>query len=103
MLEYLNVRPRLSYQAVLRNPNPKMPGADLVGKTLLGNPTNVPSEELTRNTRMAPGPTREPLRARDHQRHPQSVKRTALFPMAIAATPLHPGDHLPDAARSGGD
>ena len=46
MLEYLNVRPRLSYQAVLRNPNMKMPGADLIGKTLLGDPTNVPSEDL---------------------------------------------------------
>ena len=28
MLEYLNVRPRLSYQARLRNPNMAMPGAD---------------------------------------------------------------------------
>lgn len=33
MLEYLNVKPRLSYQARLRNPNPKMPGADKVGMT----------------------------------------------------------------------
>ena len=46
MLEYLNVRPRLSYQAALRNPNPKMPGADLVGKTLLGDPENVPPADL---------------------------------------------------------
>ncbi len=43
MLEYLNVRPRLSYQAALRNPNPKMPGADRVGMTLLGNSANDPS------------------------------------------------------------
>jgi MoCo/4Fe-4S cofactor protein with predicted Tat translocation signal len=42
MLEYLNVRPRLSYQARLRNPNDKMPGADTVGMSLLGNPANVP-------------------------------------------------------------
>jgi molybdopterin-containing oxidoreductase family iron-sulfur binding subunit len=42
MLEYLNVRPRLSYQARLRNPNPRMPGASAVGMTLLGNPANVP-------------------------------------------------------------
>ncbi len=46
MLEYLNVRPRLSYQAVLRNPNPAMPGAALVGNTLLGNPDNVPPDDL---------------------------------------------------------
>ena len=44
MLEYLNVRPRLSYQARLRNPNPKMPGADKVGMSLLGNPHNDPSK-----------------------------------------------------------
>ncbi len=42
MLEYLNVRPRLSYQARLRNPNPAMPGAAAVGNTLLGAPANVP-------------------------------------------------------------
>ena len=46
MLEYLNVRPRLSYQAALRNPNPHMPGAALVGETLLGNPKNVPPADL---------------------------------------------------------
>ena len=44
MLEYLNVRPRLSYQARLRNPNEKMPGAGLVGNTLLGNPANDPAK-----------------------------------------------------------
>ena len=44
MLEYLNVRPRLSYQARLRNPNMAMPGADKVGKTLLGNPENDPAQ-----------------------------------------------------------
>jgi MoCo/4Fe-4S cofactor protein with predicted Tat translocation signal len=45
MLEYLNVRPRLSYQARLRNPNPAMPGAGDIGRTLLGNPANVPHHE----------------------------------------------------------
>ncbi len=40
MLEYLNVRPRLSYQARLRNPNMRMPGATTVGMTLLGDPTS---------------------------------------------------------------
>ena len=45
MLEYLNVRPRLSYQAMLRNPNMAMPGAGLIGNTLLGNPENVPHHE----------------------------------------------------------
>lgn len=40
MLEYLNVRPRLSYQARLRNPNLRMPGASKVGMTLLGDPTS---------------------------------------------------------------
>ena len=43
MLEYLNVRPRLSYQAALRNPNPKMPGAERIGMTLLGNEANDPT------------------------------------------------------------
>ena len=46
MLEYLNVRPRLSYQARLRNPNMHMPGAALVGKTLLGDPANDPAHSL---------------------------------------------------------
>jgi molybdopterin-containing oxidoreductase family iron-sulfur binding subunit len=31
LLEYLNVEPRVSYQARIRNPNPKMPGAEKVG------------------------------------------------------------------------
>ena len=46
MLEYLNVRPRVSYQARLRNPNPAMPGATLVGNTLLGNPANDPRKNI---------------------------------------------------------
>jgi molybdopterin-containing oxidoreductase family iron-sulfur binding subunit len=35
LLDYLNVRPRLSYLARVRNPNPKMPGADQVGAHLI--------------------------------------------------------------------
>jgi molybdopterin-containing oxidoreductase family iron-sulfur binding subunit len=31
MFKYLNVAPRVSYLARIRNPNPKMPGADQVG------------------------------------------------------------------------
>ncbi len=31
MLKYLNIRPRLSYLARVRNPNPAVPGAELVG------------------------------------------------------------------------
>ena len=50
MLEYLNVRPRLSYQARLRNPNMAMPGAGLVGETLLGNPENDPSKGVHEHT-----------------------------------------------------
>ncbi len=46
MLEYLNVRPRLSYQAALRNPNMKMPGATDIGMTLLGNEKNFPPADL---------------------------------------------------------
>jgi len=32
MLKYLNTRPRVTYLARIKNPNPKMPGAELVGK-----------------------------------------------------------------------
>ena len=46
MLEYLNVRPRVSYQARLRNPNPAMPGAGNVGNTLLGNKDNDPRKSV---------------------------------------------------------
>jgi MoCo/4Fe-4S cofactor protein with predicted Tat translocation signal len=35
MLDYLNIQPRLSYLARLRNPNPKMPGAAAVGMSTL--------------------------------------------------------------------
>ncbi len=31
MLKYLNTRPRVTYLARIKNPNPKMPGADRVG------------------------------------------------------------------------
>ena len=37
VLEYLNTRPRVSYQARLRNVNAAMPGAAEVGMSLLGN------------------------------------------------------------------
>jgi molybdopterin-containing oxidoreductase family iron-sulfur binding subunit len=32
MLKYLNTAPRVTYLARIKNPNPKMPGANLVGK-----------------------------------------------------------------------
>jgi len=32
MLKYLNTAPRVTYLARIKNPNPKMPGADKVGK-----------------------------------------------------------------------
>jgi molybdopterin-containing oxidoreductase family iron-sulfur binding subunit len=35
LLDYLNTKPRLSYLARIRNPNPKMPGAELVGMSLI--------------------------------------------------------------------
>jgi len=35
LLDYLNVRPRVSYLARVRNPNPRMPGADKVGMHLV--------------------------------------------------------------------
>ncbi|MEM6885614.1 MAG: 4Fe-4S dicluster domain-containing protein, partial [Verrucomicrobiota bacterium] len=35
LLEYLNVQPRVTYLAKLRNPNPKMPGAERVGMSLI--------------------------------------------------------------------
>ncbi|NJK92048.1 MAG: 4Fe-4S dicluster domain-containing protein [Blastochloris sp.] len=35
LLDYLNTRPRLSYLARIRNPNPRMPGADKVGRALI--------------------------------------------------------------------
>jgi len=37
LLDYLNVRPRITYLARIRNPNPKMPGADHVGMSTLAN------------------------------------------------------------------
>ena len=35
MLQYLNIRPRISYLARVRNPNPAMPGAELIGISCL--------------------------------------------------------------------
>jgi molybdopterin-containing oxidoreductase family iron-sulfur binding subunit len=37
LLEYLNTQPRITYLARLRNPNPKMPGADLVAMSLINS------------------------------------------------------------------
>ncbi len=35
MLQYLNIRPRVSYLARVRNPNPAMPGAEFIGMSSL--------------------------------------------------------------------
>ncbi|MEZ5405619.1 MAG: TAT-variant-translocated molybdopterin oxidoreductase [Verrucomicrobiia bacterium] len=35
LLEYLNIKPRVSYLGRIRNPNPKMPGADKIGMTTI--------------------------------------------------------------------
>ena len=40
MLEYLNIKPRLSYLARVRNPNPRMPGAENVGMSTLKDEHN---------------------------------------------------------------
>jgi MoCo/4Fe-4S cofactor protein with predicted Tat translocation signal len=37
LLDYLNTKPRLTYLAKIRNPNPKMPGAELVGMSLVNS------------------------------------------------------------------
>jgi molybdopterin-containing oxidoreductase family iron-sulfur binding subunit len=37
LLNYLNTQPRITYLARLRNPNPLMPKADLVGMSTLAN------------------------------------------------------------------
>ena len=61
LLEYLNVRPRISYQARLRNPNAAMPGATHIGMTLLDNPENNPLDSVKGETELHPsGETRAP-------------------------------------------
>ncbi|MEM6821244.1 MAG: TAT-variant-translocated molybdopterin oxidoreductase [Verrucomicrobiota bacterium] len=37
ILDYLNTQPRVTYLAKIRNPNPKMPGADKVGMSLINS------------------------------------------------------------------
>ena len=54
LLEYLNVRPRISYQARLRNPNAAVPGAVHVGMTLLDNPENNPLDSVKGETEAQP-------------------------------------------------
>jgi hypothetical protein len=34
LLEYLNIIPRVHYLARIKNPNPKMPGADKIGAAM---------------------------------------------------------------------
>ena len=59
MLEYLNVRPRLTYLARLRNPNMRMPGADQVGMSSLG-------------TAHGHGRSEHPVTGPQHPPHPQN-------------------------------
>ena len=59
MLEYLNVRPRLTYLARLRNPNMRMPGADQVGMSSLG-------------TAHGHGHSEHPVTGPQHPPHPQN-------------------------------
>ena len=40
MFKYLNTAPRVTYLARIKNPNPKMPGAEKVGM-LANNPPEV--------------------------------------------------------------
>ena len=55
VLEYLNVRPRVSYQARLRNPNPAMPDAAHVGRTNLDHEKD-PGVVNGHRTNEAPAP-----------------------------------------------
>ncbi len=55
VLEYLNVRPRVSYLARLRNPNAVMPGAEHVGRSLLDVPPEVQSGGHNLNQSYFPG------------------------------------------------
>ena len=55
VLEYLNVRPRVSYQARVRNPNPAMPDAVHVGRTNLDH-ENDPGVVNGHRTNEAPAP-----------------------------------------------
>ena len=55
VLEYLNVRPRVSYQARVRNPNPAMPDAVHVGRTNLDHEQD-PGVVYGQRTNEAPAP-----------------------------------------------
>ncbi|MCS7008797.1 MAG: 4Fe-4S dicluster domain-containing protein, partial [Chthoniobacterales bacterium] len=59
MFTYLNARPRITYLARIKNPNPKMPGAELVGNI------NTPSHHTESNHS-----EKSPNRKEDHTRVP---------------------------------
>ena len=54
LLEYLNIQPRVTYLARIRNPNPKMPGAEKIGaamKTHHGSEKHEAAETRRKPTR----------------------------------------------------
>lgn len=61
LLDYLNVRPRLSYLARVRNPNPKMPGAELVGMDLVHGKAHKSDHGVASGTHTDSGTEKEPL------------------------------------------